>query len=125
MTELIWEGKYDDKGRKVAPKDVRVFAKLPAQFGFVIEYTDSKGSLRYYEPDFVAVLDDGSHRVIETKGREDPDVAHKDRAAGLWCENATTLTGQVWKYVKVPQVGFDQLQPVGFADLGVFRSPII
>jgi type III restriction enzyme len=100
--------------------DVVAFAKLPSQFGFTIEYTDSTSSLRYYEPDFVAVLKDGSHRLIETKGREDPDVAHKDRAAKLWCENATDLTMTSWSYVKVPQGGFDSLQPSLFADLDVF-----
>ena len=102
--------------------DVTAFAKLPAQFGFVIEYTDSAASLRYYEPDFVAILADRSHRLIETKGREDPDVAHKDRAARLWCENATQLTPQRWSYVKVPQAGFDRLQPTSFADLTVFEG---
>jgi type III restriction enzyme len=102
--------------------DVTAFAKLPPQFGFAIEYTDSAASLRYYEPDFVAVLTDGSHRLIETKGREDPDVAHKDRATRLWCGNASQLTPQQWSYVKVPQVGFDRLQPASFADLLVFEA---
>jgi type III restriction enzyme len=102
--------------------DVAAFAKLPSQFGFAIEYTDSAASLRYYEPDFVAVLADGSHQLVETKGREDPDVAHKDRAARLWCENATTLTGQAWQYLKVPQSGFDKLQPTAFLDLQVFEG---
>jgi type III restriction enzyme len=103
-------------------EDVTAFAKLPPQFGFAIEYTDSTASLRYYEPDFAAVLEDGSRRLIETKGREDPDVAHKDRAARLWCENATQLTGQAWRYVKVPQSGFDKLQPSAFSDLVVFEA---
>jgi type III restriction enzyme len=102
--------------------DVTAFAKLPPQFGFAIEYTDSAASLRYYEPDFVAVLADGSRRVIETKGREDPDVAHKDRAAMLWCENAARLTGVVWRYLKVPQTGFDRLQPSAYDDLVVFET---
>ena len=102
--------------------DVTAFAKLPLQFGFAIEYTDSAASLRYYEPDFVIVLSDESHRLVETKGREDPDVAHKDRAARLWCENATQLTSQRWSYLKVPQVGFDKLQPTSFADLAVFAA---
>ena len=106
-----------------AARDVQAFAKLPSQFGFTIEYTDSKTSLRYYEPDFVAVLDHGGHRLIETKGREDPDVAHKDRAAGLWCENATLLTGQDWQYLKVPQAGFEKLQPDSFSDLVPFMQP--
>jgi len=30
--------------------DVIAFAKLPPQFGFAIEYTDSAASLRYDEP---------------------------------------------------------------------------
>jgi type III restriction enzyme len=102
--------------------NVEVFAKLPSQFGFAIEYTDSTTSLRYYEPDFVAVLSDGSRWLIETKGREDLDVAHKDRAAALWCENASTLTGTAWRYLKVPQAGYDALQPTAFADLEVFDS---
>lgn len=102
-------------------EDVTAFAKLPPQFGFAIEYTDSAASLRYYEPDFAAILADGSRRLIETKGREDPDVAHKDRAARLWCENATLLTGNAWKYLKVPQAGFDRLEPTLYSDLQVFE----
>ena len=89
----------------------RALCKLPEQFGFVIEYTDAIGNLRHYEPDFVAVLADGTHNLIETKGQEDVNVAHKDRAAKLWCENATLLTGQPWAYLKVRQSEFDRLQP--------------
>ena len=69
--------------------DVERFAKLPERFAFAIEYTDSAGNLRYYEPDFVAVASDGTHYIAETKGLEDTNVANKDRAAQLWCENAT------------------------------------
>jgi type III restriction enzyme len=87
-------------------KDVLTFAKLPQRFGFTIEYTDSATNLRYYEPDFVAVDLDKVHYLIETKGREDIDVAFKDRAATIWCENATLLTGVSWQYVKVPQIEF-------------------
>jgi len=101
--------------------DVEAFAKLPAQFGFVIEYTDSRGSLRFYEPDFVALLADGSRYLVETKGREDPDVAFKDKAARLWCENATALTEHSWSYLKVPQSEFEKLRPELFAELEVFR----
>ena len=102
--------------------DVTAFAKLPPQFSFAIEYTDSAASLRYYEPDFAAVLADGSHQLIETKGRDDSDVAHKDRAARLWCDNASQLTTKKWSYVKVPQAGFDKLQPTSLADLLVFEE---
>ncbi|MEX0683750.1 MAG: DEAD/DEAH box helicase family protein [Dehalococcoidia bacterium] len=104
-------------------EDVKSFAKLPDPFGFAIEYTDATGNLRYYRPDFVAVLESGDHYIIETKGREDLDVAHKDRAAILWCENATMLTDTEWRYVKVPQKEFEQLRADEFADLAVFAPP--
>lgn len=97
--------------------DVRVFAKLPDPFGFSIPYTDTALNLRYYEPDFVAVLGDGAHYVIETKGREDVDVQHKDRAATQWCEHASSLTGTAWRYVKVPQGAFESMRPERFEDL--------
>jgi type III restriction enzyme len=99
--------------------DVAAFAKLPVRFGFAIEYTDSATNLRFYEPDFVAIDADGGHFLIETKGREDVDVAHKDRAARIWCENATLLTGVSWSYLKVPQGDFERLQPADLADLQV------
>lgn len=99
-----------------APDVVR-FSKLPRAFGFTITYTDSVANLRYYEPDFVAVSTDGVHHLIETKGQEDVDVSHKDRAARLWCENATLLTSTEWHYIKVPQKEFESLHPDEFEDL--------
>jgi len=102
------------------------FAKLPEQFHFVIEYTDSMGNLRYYEPDFVAVTTDRVHHLIETKGMEDVNVANKDRAAALWCENATLLTSTPWAYIKVRQADFNSLQPTEFGDLmALGPSPLV
>ena len=102
-------------------EEVTRFSKLPSSFGFSIEYTDSVANLRYYEPDFVAVLENGEHYLIETKGREDPDVPHKDRAAKLWCEYATSLTQIPWQYLKIPQQDFKRLEPNEFSDLAVFK----
>jgi type III restriction enzyme len=104
--------------------DVQSFAKLPptSRLPFSIEYTDNTTNLRYYEPDFVAVVSDGTHWLIETKGREDLDVAHKDRAARIWCENATALTGTPWRYVKVQQGEFAKLQPGDFETMAVAFS---
>jgi type III restriction enzyme len=101
--------------------DVAAFAKLPptSRLPFAIEYTDNATNLRFYEPDFVAVLSDGTHWLIETKGREDVGVAHKDRAARIWCENATLLVGIPWNYLKVPQIEFNKLQPGDFAELAI------
>jgi type III restriction enzyme len=97
--------------------DVDRFAKLPGPFGFVIEYTDGAGNLRHYEPDFAAVAADGRHLLIETKGQEDIHVTHKDRAAALWAENATALTGTPWAYLKVRQPFFEKLRPDTLGDL--------
>jgi type III restriction enzyme len=98
----------------------RGFRILTQKFGFSIDYTDNAGNLRYYEPDFVFLSDTGEYWVVETKGREDIDVKFKDRTARLWCENASRLTGKSWLYVKVPQEGFDRLQPTHITDLLVF-----
>lgn len=103
--------------------DVERFAKLPEQFGFAIEYTDSVGNLRYYEPDFVVLTSDGTHYVVETKGLEDVNVAGKQRAAELWCENTSRLTGKAWAYQLVRQADYKQLQPTKFSDLFVLGSP--
>lgn len=97
--------------------DVAAFAKLPEVFGFTIEYVDGAANMRYYEPDFVARLADGTHYLIETKGAETVEVAHKDSAARLWCSNASELTGTAWRYLKVGQKAFEQLQPNDFGDL--------
>lgn len=102
--------------------DVQRFAKLPEQFGFAIEYTDNVGNLRYYEPDFVALTSDGTHYIVETKGLEDTNVANKDRAAQLWCENTTELSGKPWAYLKVLQTAYKQLQPALFEDLFVLQQ---
>ncbi len=102
--------------------DIAAFAKLPQQFGFAIEYTDNAANMRYYYPDFVARTPDGERWLIETKGLEGPEVGHKDRAATLWCENATALTGTTWRYLKVLQKEFTKLQPADFSDLLALQS---
>src|SRR5204863_5406258 len=101
-------------------KDIYAFSKLPQQFGFSIEYTDNNANLRYYYPDFVVKTDIEEMWLIETKGQESLEVAYKDRAAQMWCENATILTSRQWRYVKVPQNEYLKLQPVEFADLLTF-----
>ena len=70
----------------------------------------------------MTLLNSGEHYLVETKGQETAEVAHKDRAAENWAENASRLTGVTWRYVKVPQKEFIQLQPTEFADLLVFAS---
>jgi type III restriction enzyme len=102
--------------------DVKAFSSLPQQFGFSIEYTDHNANLRYYYPDFVVKTDQEEMWLVETKGQETVEVKYKDRAATLWCENATKLTGQRWRYLKVPQAEYKKLQPAEFYDLLVLQS---
>lgn len=103
-------------------EDVQAFSKVPESFGFAIEYTDSAMNLRNYYPDFVAVDKDGTHWLVETKGQQTEDVSHKDYAAEVWCENATTLTNTKWRYLKIMQKEFEKLRPEQFADLRVLEE---
>ncbi len=105
--------------------DVDAFAKLPQAFGFSVDYTDSAMNLKSYYPDFVAVDEDGVHWLLETKGQETAEVARKDTAATLWCENATKLSKSAWKYMKVPQKNFSELQPTRFRDLAALQVQLL
>lgn len=106
-------------------KDVVAFAKLPRAFGFTIEYTDTAINLRNYEPDFVAVDKSGTHWLLESKGQENVDVLRKDIAAVRWCENASKLTDEQWRYAKVPQKEFEALQPTRLADLAALMPAVL
>ena len=89
-------------------EDVVAFCKIVPKISFFIEYRDSEGNLRLYYPDFVVVLNNGERWVIETKGIEDVDVKNKDKRAELWCEDASKLTGEIWRYCRVNQEDFEK-----------------
>lgn len=97
--------------------DVASFAKLPMRFAFSIEYLDDAGNLRLYHPDWVARATDGVMYLLETKGYVGAEVAQKDRAATIWCENATALSGIAWRYRRVDQREFEKLGPKHLSDL--------
>jgi type III restriction enzyme len=59
---------------------------------------------------------------VETKGQVSEDVPHKNRAAQLWCENATLLTGVPWEFLIVKQTDYYRLAPDQFIDLGVLAD---
>lgn len=97
--------------------DINSFAKLPEQFGFCIQYTDTLANIRNYFPDFLAVDAENKHWIIETKGLEDIQVVQKDMAARHWCENASKLTSITWEYIKVLQKDWEKLRPESWEEL--------
>jgi len=99
--------------------DIKAFAKLPEQFGFCVQYTDTRANIRNYFPDFAAVDESGGRWIIETKGREDVEVILKDNAALNWCDAAAKLTGAEWRYLKVLEKDFERLNPGNFTELSV------
>ena len=117
--------------------DIEKFAKLAEWFTrFRVDYLGVNGAIKFYYPDFVAVQTTDKaeriHWIIETKGRELGDVAHKDKSMKAWCEKITEQTGIKWHYLKVQQAVFDsevfhtydQLVKTikGMKDLGLFKS---
>lgn len=89
-------------------KDVKAFAKIIPKIGFYIEYRDSHGDMRLYYPDFVILTDKNEHLIVETKGREDVDVAYKDKRIKLWCKDASKLTKSKWSYKRINQEDFEK-----------------
>jgi type III restriction enzyme len=75
------------------------------RLGFVIPYR-REGVQRRYFPDFIVRLVDGENLIIETKGRETPDVEIKAAAARRWCAaiNNDGRFGQ-WTYYLIWEAG--------------------
>ncbi|MEM3907891.1 MAG: DEAD/DEAH box helicase family protein, partial [Nitrososphaerota archaeon] len=82
-------------------EDVEKFIKNDVYLNFYLEFVNSNKALSYYQPDFL-IETTGGYLMVETKGREDPDVILKDERAKSWCEDASKLTGKKWEYLKVP-----------------------
>lgn len=89
-------------------EDVIAFSKIVPKIGFFVEYRDSDGNLRLYYPDFLILSDKNERLIVETKGREDVDVGHKDKRVKLWCEDATKLTKSKWFFKRIDQEDFEK-----------------
>jgi type III restriction enzyme len=103
-----------------APDIARFAALAESHTRFRVDYLSASGAVKFYYPDFVAVQQAPEGEVnwiVETKGREYEDVAHKDASICDWCERITTQTGQTWRYLKVPQSRFDASSAQTFGEL--------
>lgn len=92
-------------------EDIVAFAAL-AGTDFKIDYLTSKGAIRFYYPDFVAVQKVGKGKIywiLETKGREFPELDNKNKAVERWCKQVTKQTGKDWKYLMVKQSKFSSI----------------
>jgi len=89
-------------------EDVDAFSKNSSKIGLFVEYRNSGRNLKLYYPDFIILMNKGEYLIIETKGREDIDVEHKDRRIKLWCEDATKLTKDKWSFKRIDQKDFER-----------------
>jgi len=53
-------------------------------------------------------IDESERLIIETKGREDVDVEHKDKRMKKWCKDAMGLSGSKWSFIRVDQGEFEK-----------------
>ncbi|MBL7064338.1 MAG: DEAD/DEAH box helicase family protein [Anaerolineae bacterium] len=101
--------------------DVLRFAALAESYTrFRVDYLSTTGAIKFYYPDFVAVQQTPEGQVnwiVETKGREYEDVAHKDGSIRDWCGKVSAQTRQTWRYLKVPQRCFDASSARIFGEL--------
>ena len=109
----------DDKA-----SDIAAFAKNAGPQCLRIDYLASGARLSFYTPDFFVRSNDGHYYLIETKGREDKDVARKAKAAVAWCEAASRPQCQ-WKYVYLPQSVFGRLTGDTVAELARACEPAL
>jgi len=97
--------------------DVIAFSKIVPKIDFFIEYRDTEGNLRYYYPDFIISTRHNDFIIIETKGREDVDVVHKDKRIQIWCEDAINITNSKWTFIRVNQDFFEKYRFKNIAEL--------
>jgi type III restriction enzyme len=104
-----------------AAPDIERFASFAERnVKFKIDYIASRGAIRFYYPDFVAVQKTGKEYVnwiIETKGQEWEDTDKKDAAMESWCREVSRMTGNTWRYIKVLQEIFDKHTYYDFSEL--------
>jgi hypothetical protein len=81
------------------------------RYGFSITYYENNRPRQYY-PDFIIATDNKepgeTYWIAETKGEIRPNTPLKSNAAKLWCEKMSTTLYGAWKYLFVPQRGFEK-----------------
>lgn len=107
---------------RAAGSDVASFAKNAGPQALRIDFLTIEGRRSFYTPDFFVRCNDGSHYLVETKGRADRDVPSKARAAVEWCK-AASRPQMSWEYVYVPQGVFERFGGDSFEGLARACAP--
>lgn len=104
--------------------EVTSYSKNYFAIGFKLDYVTADGDLSNYFPDFFVKLADGRVFIVETKGREDVDVAPKMRRLREWCEDVNRVAGEDrFDFVYVDEESFYKHKPRTFAELAeAFRE---
>src|SRR4051794_10904595 len=97
-------------------EDVAAFAKNQGPQCLRIDALTAEGRRSLYTADFLIRRKNGSYLLAETKGRRDPDVAGKARAAVEWCKAASTDKVK-WEYLYVSEDVFKQFAGDSLAEL--------
>ena len=77
---------------------------------FRVDYVKENGAIGFYRPDWVAVqkTENGEASwIIETKSRDWENTERKDVAMREWCQQATSETGNSWRFIRVNQADFE------------------
>ena len=97
--------------------DVEAFIKNETRtINFKIPYIAKDGFLRRYIPDFIVRTKNGMV-IMETKGREDVDVAAKDLQGERWAKEVSKRTGVKWTFLRVDQKDFEKTRYNNLAEL--------
>lgn len=97
-------------------EDVASFAKNQGPQSLRIDALTAEGRRSLYTADFLIRQTNGSYVLAETKGRRDPDVAGKARAAAEWCKAASTSKAK-WEYLYVSEDIFKAFSGDSVAEL--------
>jgi len=96
--------------------DIAAFAKNAGPQKLMIDYLRPDGHRALYVPDFYVRQSDGGYLLVELKGKVDPLVPVKARAAVEWCKTASKGKSK-WRYLFVPYHLFQQSAPATIEEL--------